>query len=71
MFNWIGKNPLRKPLALYAALLVGGVIVLYAWRGLDIPGNMATLLQWFGGLVIGAYYASSSYEATRGDRDGK
>ena len=65
MINWY-RVPLRKPLAVYASLLVGGSISIALWRGIDLPPNVSSLLQWFGGLTIAAYYASSTTEAVKG-----
>lgn len=58
--------PLRKPLAIFAAGLVGGSVVVALWRGCDLPQNISRLLEWFGGLTIAAYYASSTTEAVKG-----
>ncbi len=64
MMETVSKMPLRKPLAIFAALLVGGAVFLCLRRGIDIPQNMAGLLTWFGGVTLAAYYTSSTYEAT-------
>ncbi|WP_286677102.1 MULTISPECIES: hypothetical protein [Aminobacterium] len=69
MLNWIGSRPLRKPLAVYAAVLVGGVLIACRVQGVDVPPNTAELLKWFGGITLAAYYASSSYEATKKARE--
>lgn len=60
--NW----PIRKPLAIYAALLVGVSVGCCLVRGTDLPDNLTTLIQWFGGLTILAYYTSSTTEAVKG-----
>jgi len=61
--------PLRKPLALYTALLVGGTVVFCLLIGEDIPPNIATVLQWFGGITLVSYYSSSSFEAIKGKKE--
>jgi Na+/H+ antiporter NhaC len=65
MLTQIARWPLRKPLAVFAALLVGGSVLFCLATGRDVPPNMAILLQWFGGITLAAYYTSSSYEATK------
>lgn len=62
----VAKWPLRKPLAIFAAGLVGGSVAVALWRGEDLPQNLSRLLEWFGGLTIAAYYASSTTEAVKG-----
>ena len=62
----VAKWPLRKPLAIFAAGLVGGSVAVALWRGEDLPQNISRLLEWFGGLTIAAYYASSTTEAVKG-----
>ncbi len=69
MLNWIAERPLRKPLAVFAALLTGGAVIFCLAKGKDIPSNMGALLQWFGGITLAAYYTSSSYEATKKARE--
>ncbi len=66
MLTQIARWPLRKPLAVFAALLVGGSVLFCLVTGRDVPPNMATLLQWFGGITLAAYYTSSSFEAAKG-----
>lgn len=62
----VARWPLRKPLAIFAAGLVGGSVAVALWRGEDLPQNISRLLEWFGGLTIAAYYASSTTEAVKG-----
>lgn len=62
----VAQWPLRKPLAIFAAGLVGGSVAVVLWRGEDLPQNISRLLEWFGGLTIAAYYASSTTEAVKG-----
>lgn len=66
MLRGIAQWPLRKPLALFAALLVGAVVVWSLVTGRDVPGNLKDLIQWFAGIVLAAYYASSTTEAVKG-----
>lgn len=62
----IARWPLRKPLAIFAAGLVG-ISVLWSLRtGEDLPGNLKDLVQWFGGIVLAAYYGTSTVEAVKG-----
>lgn len=62
----IAQWPLRKPLALFAAALVGGVVVWSLFCGCDIPPNVKDLTQWFAGIVLAAYYSTSTVEAVKG-----
>nr|WP_321500174.1 hypothetical protein [uncultured Dethiosulfovibrio sp.] len=62
----VAKWPLRKPLAIFAAGLVGLSIIWSLWAGKDLPMNLKDLLQWFGGLVLAAYYGTSTVEAVKG-----
>ena len=62
----ISKMPLRKPLVIYTALLVGGVVIFCLIKGEDVPINISNILQWFGGVVFTAYFTSSSFEAIKG-----
>ena len=62
----IAQWPLRKPLALFSALLVGAVVVWSLWSGRDVPGNLKDLVQWFSGLALAAYYGTSTMEAVKG-----
>ena len=62
----IAEWPLRKPLALYAAIIVGLAIGCSLWREVDLPDNLTTLIQWFGSITIVSYFASSTTEAVKG-----
>ena len=62
----IADLPLRKPLALYAAVIVGLAIGCSLWREVDLPDNLTTLIQWFGSITIVSYFASSTTEAVKG-----
>ena len=62
----IAEWPIRKPLAIFAAALVGVSVGCCLFRGTDLPDNLTTLIQWFGGLTILAYYTSSTTEAVKG-----
>lgn len=62
----VARWPLRKPLAIFTAGLVGVSVMWSLWRGQDLPGNLKDLLQWFGGIVLAAYYGTSTVEAVKG-----
>ena len=62
----ISTWPLRKPLAIFAALLVGGVVAWSLVCRCDIPPNVKDLTQWFAGIVLAAYYSTSTVEAVKG-----
>jgi hypothetical protein len=62
----VARWPLRKPLAIFAALLVGVVVVWSLHVGRDVPGNLKDLVQWFAGIVLAAYYSTSTMEAVKG-----
>ena len=64
--SWISRMPLRKPLAIYAAALVGIVVLWCMAKGCDMPPNIKDLLQWFGGITLAAYFATSTTEAVKG-----
>lgn len=66
MLRDIAQWPLRKPLALFAALLVGGAVVVCLYQGKDIPPEISGLLKWFGGIALTAYYGTSTVEAVKG-----
>ena len=66
MLRGIARRPLRKPLALFAALLVGGAVVFCLYQGKDIPPEISGLLKWFGGIALTAYYGTSTMEAVKG-----
>jgi len=62
----IADWPLRKPLAIFAALIVGVAVGCSLWREIDLPDNLTTLIQWFGSITIVSYFASSTTEAVKG-----
>ncbi len=62
----IADWPLRKPLAIFAALIVGVAVGCSLWRGEDLPDNLTALVQWFGSITIVSYFASSTTEAVKG-----
>ena len=66
MLRGIAQWPLRKPLALFAAVLVGVTVAWSLWTGRDVPPNLGVLLQWFASVTLAAYYASSTTEAVKG-----
>jgi len=65
--NW-HNLPLRKPLAAYSALLIGVSVLISLLKGVDLPTNISELLQWFGGVTVAAYFASSTTEAIKGGK---
>lgn len=65
MWN-IADWPLRKPLAIYASLLVGVGVIVPLWRGADLPTNITNLLIFFASGTVIAYFASSTTESIKG-----
>jgi len=61
----IRKAPLRKMLAIWAALLTSFVIIYCLIVGIDLPVQIKEIMTYVVSITIGAYYASSSYEAVR------
>lgn len=62
--DW-SKVPLRKPLAVYSALLIGVLVSVSVVFNLTIPEPAADLLRWLGVTCVGGYYATSTIEATK------
>ena len=62
----VASWPLRKPLAIFAALIVGVAVGCSLWRGKELPDNLTALVQWFGSITIVSYFASSTTEAVKG-----
>ena len=70
----IRKAPLRKMLAIWAALLTSFVIIYCLIVGIDLPVQIKEIMTYVVSITIGAYYASSSYEAVHkkeGDKGGQ
>jgi len=61
----IRKAPLRKMLAIWAAMLTSFVIIYCLIVGIDLPIQIKEIMTYVVSITIGAYYASSSYEAVR------
>jgi hypothetical protein len=64
----IRKAPLRKMLAIWAAMLTSFVIIYCLIVGIDLPIQIKEIMTYVVSITIGAYYASSSYEAVRKGR---
>ena len=64
----IRKAPLRKILAIWAALLVSFVLVYTVISGTELSSQAKDIVTYVVSVTIGAYYASSSYEAVRKGR---
>lgn len=64
MIDWRNKS-VRKPLTVYVALLIGIAAITCLFKGMDMPPNITQLLQWLGGITIGAYFISSTTEAIK------
>lgn len=62
--DW-SKIPLRKPLAVYSALLIGALVAVSVIFDLAISEPAADLLRWLGVTCLGGYYATSTIEATK------
>ena len=65
----IRKAPLRKMLAIWAAMLTSFVIIYCLIVGIDLPIQIfiqiKEIMTYVVSITIGAYYTSSSYEAVR------
>ena len=63
------KVPLRKPLAVYSALLIGIVVLISLVFQITLDEGMAELLKWLGVTTIGGYFATSTIEATSSKKE--
>jgi len=63
--DW-GKTPLRKPLAVYVALLIGICVLLSLILERQLQPGAVELLKWLGVTAIGGYYTTSTVEAVKG-----
>lgn len=63
--NW-SKTPLRKPLAVYAALLIGISVLIALILNRQLQPGAVELLKWLGVTAIGGYYTTSTVEAVKG-----
>lgn len=59
------KIPLRKPLALYSAVLIGAVVLISTLFQLPIDETAGELLKWLGVTCVGGYYTTSTVEAVK------
>ncbi len=68
MNNKIRQLPLRKLLALWAMILLTIVVLFCVFSGSELPIAVKDLLTYTLSITIGAYFASSSYEAVRKEK---
>jgi len=68
MNNKIRQLPLRKLLALWAMLLLTIVVLFCVFSSSELSTPVKDLLTYTLSITIGAYFASSSYEAVRKKR---
>ena len=61
----IRKAPLRKILAIWAAVLTSFVVIYCTIKGTQISLQIKDIITYVVSITIGAYFASSSYEAVR------
>ena len=69
--NAIRKAPLRKILAIWAAALTSFVVVYCLVSDTALSESLKDIITYVVSVTIGAYFASSSYEAVRKKGDGK
>lgn len=62
MLDW-RKKSVRKPLTVYVTGFISLAAGYCLLTGTDMPSNIMQLLQWLGGVTIGAYFISSTTEA--------
>lgn len=63
--DW-AKIPLRKPLAVYAALLIGISVLIALILNRQLQPGAVELLKWLGVTAIGGYYTTSTIERVKG-----
>jgi hypothetical protein len=68
MNNKIRQLPLRKLLALWAMVLLNIVVLFCVFSNSELPVAIKDLLTYTLSITIGAYFASSSYEAVRKEK---
>ncbi len=61
----IRKMPLRKILAMWAATLASFVIIYSLIADVQLSQQIKDIVVYLMSITIGAYFASSSYEAVR------
>lgn len=69
--NAIRKAPLRKILAIWAAALTSFVVVYCLVSDTALSESLKDIITYIVSVTIGAYFASSSYEAVRKKGGGK
>lgn len=67
----IRKMPLRKILAMWAAILTSFVVIYCLIANVQLSQQIKDIITYVVSITIGAYFASSSYEAVRKKEDGK
>lgn len=67
----IRKAPLRKLLAIWAAVLVSFVVIYCLVSDALLPEGIKDIITYVVSITIGSYFASSSYEAVRKKEEGK
>jgi len=67
--NTIRKMPLRKILAIWAAVLTSFVVVYCVVKDVQLSQQVKDIITYVVSITIGAYFASSSYEAVRKVRE--
>ena len=65
----IRKMPLRKILAIWAAVLTSFVVVYCVVKDVQLSQQVKDIITYVVSITIGAYFASSSYEAVRKVRE--
>jgi type III secretory pathway component EscR len=63
--NTIRKMPLRKILAIWAATLTSFVVIYCVVKNAVLSQQVKDIITYIVSITIGAYFASSSYEAVR------
>jgi len=69
MSDKIRQLPLRKLLALWAMVLLTIIVLFCVFSGSELPVAVKDLLTYTLSITIGAYFASSSYEAVRKEKE--
>jgi hypothetical protein len=65
----IRKAPLRKILAIWAAALTSFVVIYCVVKNATLSQQIKDIITYVVSITIGAYFASSSYEAVRKVRE--
>jgi len=67
----IRKAPLRKILAIWAAILTSFVVIYCLVSDAQLTEDIKDIITYVVSITIGSYFASSSYEAVRKKEEGK